>query len=91
MKNHEGRNQMSASSTRFKRTSQEMAAIESAGIDPYGAAAAQTLLFARNFVRDQTAIDKPLTQWTVEDVIAAIKASGDAEAQPQPRRYKLNS
>ena len=55
-----------------KQILDEMAVIEQAGFDPYRSFAAQALLLARNFLRDQTAIDKPLPDWTVQDIVAAL-------------------
>jgi hypothetical protein len=59
---------------RFKETSDDLATIERAKLDAYQAFAAQLLVATRNFLRDQIAVSKPLIEWTVEDVITAVKA-----------------
>jgi hypothetical protein len=57
-----------------KQVTDDMAVIERAGFDAYRTFAAQLLLLARNFMRDQTIIAKPLTDWTDQGVIAAVRA-----------------
>jgi hypothetical protein len=69
----------------FAEPSDETAVIDQAGLDPYRAFAAQALLLARNFLREQTSIDKPLPDWTVQDVVAALrKTQTRAPTHPSP-------
>jgi hypothetical protein len=58
---------------KFKQIAVEMAVIEQAGLDLHRRLAAQMLLSARNLVRDQTAIEKPFVDWTLQDIIRAAK------------------
>jgi hypothetical protein len=58
---------------KFKQIAVEMAVIEQAGLDLHRRLAAQMLLSARNLVRDQTAIEKPFADWTLQDIIRAAK------------------
>jgi hypothetical protein len=58
---------------KFKQIAVEMAVIEQAGLDLHRRFAAQMLLSARNLVRDQTAIEKPFVEWTLQDIIRAAK------------------
>jgi hypothetical protein len=55
--------------------SDELAVIDQAGFDPYRAFAAQALMLARSILRDQTAIDKPLPDWTVHDIVTALRTT----------------
>jgi hypothetical protein len=58
---------------KFKQIAVEMAVIEQAGFDLHRRLAAQMLLSARNLVRDQTAIEKPFVDWTLQDIIKVAK------------------
>jgi hypothetical protein len=58
---------------KFKQIAVEMAVIEQAGLDLHRRLAAQMLLSARNLVRDQTTIEKPFVEWTLQDIIRAAK------------------
>ena len=59
----------------FLDQAEETAVIEQAGFDPYRAFAAQALLLARNIMREQTAMQKPLPDWSVHDIVAALRRS----------------
>jgi len=70
------------SNDRYKQLSDEIALIEQSGLDPFRAFAAHTLLAARTLLRDQTAVDKPLPDWTVHDIVNAIRTTKAHAAMP---------
>jgi hypothetical protein len=39
--------------------------------------AAQIMLAVRNYVREQTDIDKPFVEWTVQDILAVVKQTSN--------------
>jgi hypothetical protein len=74
-----------------KQFSDEMAVIEQAGFDAYRGFAAQALLLARSIVRDQTTIDKPLPDWTVHDIVTALRTTptrAPVYSAPSPSRLR---
>jgi|HubBroStandDraft_6_1064221.scaffolds.fasta_scaffold32772_6 hypothetical protein len=70
----------------FLDQADEAAVIEQAGFDPYRAFAAQALLLARNFVREQTAMQKPLPDWSVHDIVTALRRTQTRSPTHTPAR-----
>jgi hypothetical protein len=50
---------------------------EQAKIGFVAKAMARMMLAVRNYVREQTEIDKPFPEWTVQDIIGVVKQTGE--------------
>jgi hypothetical protein len=55
----------------------EFGVVEQAKIRFVAKAMARMMLAVRNYVREQTDIDKPFPEWTVQDVIGVVKQTGE--------------
>jgi hypothetical protein len=55
----------------------EFGVVEQAKIGFVAKAMARMMLAVRNYVREQTEIDKPFPEWTVQDIIGVVKQTGE--------------
>jgi hypothetical protein len=55
----------------------ELAALDRAKLGCHAKMVAQIMLAVRNYVREQTDIDKPFAEWTVLDIIGVVMRVGN--------------